>query len=89
MPSALRLLGASAVAALSLGAMAAPAQAFVDVPLYSYEYYSDSTYATPIGYAAGVCYATYAGIGPLQGSASQYVIASQVGVCRNGMAIYI
>jgi hypothetical protein len=85
----LRFLGASTVAALSLGAMAAPAQAFVDIPLYSYEYYSDSTYTTMVGYAGGVCYSNYAGTGPLQGSGSQYVIATQVGVCRNGMAIYI
>ena len=84
-----RLSGAAAILALSLGTAAAPAQAFIDAPLYSYDYYSDATYTTIVGNAWGVCYSNYVGTGPLQGTASQYVIVTQVGVCRNGVAIYL
>lgn len=74
-----------AIAPLGLGSASA---AVLDIPLYSYTYYSDATYTTVVGHAWGVCYDGYAGIGPLQGQASAYQIEEQVGVCRNGMAIY-
>ena len=89
MLQALRVLGVTAVIAGSLATPAANARGFGDEPLYSYEWYSDATYTTLVGHAWGVCYADYAGISPIQGVGSAYEVRTQVGICRNGQAIYM
>jgi hypothetical protein len=86
---ALRIAGVAAIVTASFAAPAASARGFGDEPLYSYTWYSDASHTTQVGYAWGVCYPGYVGISPVQGAITAYEEKIQVGVCRNGEAIYM
>ena len=52
-------------------------------PLYSYFYYSDATYTQLVGGGSDNCNGYFG-----SGTVTQYKVVEQIGVCRNGMAIY-
>ena len=52
-------------------------------PLYSYFYYSNATYTQLVGGGSDDCNGYHG-----SGIATRYEVVEQIGVCRNGMAIY-
>ncbi|MBW8302379.1 MAG: hypothetical protein K0M78_00220, partial [Brevundimonas sp.] len=81
---ALTLAGAAALAAPA-GASVGPG----DIPLYDVHYYSDATYTQMVGWQTGFCnWNNPAMLGPVQGVETAYDQQVQVGICRDGAAIY-
>ena len=88
---------AIALSALLVGGVVAGAAAAAQwdrVPLYSYIYYSDSSFTTVVGEHGGVCYGTpgyvYAGVTQYPyGTVTAHVQEVRIGWClQNGETIY-
>lgn len=77
-----------AAAALAGTAIAGPSSAMLDVPFYSYTYFSDATYTTVVGYEGGTCFHGEAAVHQMVGTGSAYVIQERAGVCRGDQIIY-